>query len=165
MSSASLPQPSLPQPSSQPVDSGSGLLFSGYDLPTALTALKAGRPGEIVTQWNQVWPTIRGDLFKRRFIQVGFFSWLILLALACTSPAFIMRAMGGKTWQRLHRLVYVAAIGAVVHFWWLVKSGVRTPWKVTAVLAIILAVRLIYTAMKRRNKPAPASIRAPLSIQ
>ncbi len=42
--------------------------------------------------------------------------------------------MGGKNWQRLHRLIYVAAIAAIIHFWWLVKPGVRTPWRVTAIL-------------------------------
>lgn len=130
-------------------------LFSGYDLPTALMALKAGHPGELVTQWKAVWPSIWDDLMKRRFIQVGFFAWLILLALACTSPAIIMRAMGGKNWQRLHRLVYVAAIAAVIHFWWLVKAGNSTPWKDTAVLAVLLAARLAYTARKNRSKPTP----------
>ena len=51
------------------------------------------------------------DLKKRRFIQVGLFAWVILLALAVTSPAFVMRRMGGKNWRRLHWLVYVAACG------------------------------------------------------
>jgi sulfoxide reductase heme-binding subunit YedZ len=129
-------------------------LFSGYDLPTALTNLRAGHPGELITQWKQVWPGILDDLLKRRFIQVGLFAWVILLVLALTSPAFIMRAIGGKNWQRLHRLVYVAAIAALVHFWWLVKSGVRTPWKDTAVLTILLLARVAYTALKRLRKPA-----------
>ncbi|HMF62758.1 MAG TPA: hypothetical protein VK608_01630, partial [Edaphobacter sp.] len=71
-----------------------------------------------------------------------------------TSPAFIMRAIGGKNWQRLHRLVYVAAIAAVIHFWWLVKTGVRTPWKVTAVLTLLLLARLAYTTLKRLRTPA-----------
>ena len=130
-------------------------LFSGYDLPAALTALRAGHPGELVTQWKAVWPTIWDDLMKRRFIQVGFFSWLILLALACTSPAVIMRAMGGKNWQRLHRLVYVAAIAGVIHFWWLVKAGNSTPWKDTVVLALLLAARFVYSVWKNRRKPMP----------
>lgn len=129
-------------------------LFSGYDLPTALAGVKSGHPGEFVTQWKAVWPSIWDDLLKRRFIQVGFFAWLILLALALTSPAAIMRAMGGKNWQRLHRLVYIAAVAAVIHFWWLVKTGVRTPWKDTAVLAILLLARLAYTALKKRRKTA-----------
>src|SRR5665213_887372 len=104
-------------------------LFSGYDLTTVLTSVRAGHPGEIVTQWKVIWPAIVDDLLKRRFIQVGLFAWIILFALAATSPSFVMRAMGGKNWQRLHRLIYVAAIAGVIHFWWLVKTGVRTPWK------------------------------------
>jgi sulfoxide reductase heme-binding subunit YedZ len=138
-------------------------LFSGYDLSTVLTSIRAGHPSSIIEQWKVIWPRIYDDLLKRRFIQVGFFAWVILLALAVTSPAFILRAMGGKNWQRLHRLIYVAAIAAVVHFWWLVKTGVRTPWKDTAILIILLLARIAYTAMKRLHKPA--TVRAPLSTQ
>jgi sulfoxide reductase heme-binding subunit YedZ len=126
-------------------------LFSGYDLPTALASLRAGHPGELVTQWKQVWPGILDDLVKRRFIQVGMFAWFILFLLAVTSPAFIMRAMGGKNWRRLHYLIYVAAIAAVIHFWWLVKAGVRTPWKDTAVLIVLLLARFAYTLLKQRR--------------
>ena len=133
-------------------------LFSGYDIPTALAGLKAGHPAELWRQFKLVWPTMWGDILKRRFIQVGFAAWVMLLALAVTSPAVILRAMGGKNWQRLHRLIYFAAAAAVVHFWWLVKTGVRTPWKVTAVLAVLLLARLVYSAMKklkpRRNLAA-----------
>jgi sulfoxide reductase heme-binding subunit YedZ len=129
-------------------------LFSGYDVPTALAGLKAGHPGELFTQLKLVWPTMWDDIRKRRFIQVGFSAWVILLALAVTSPQFMLRAMGGKNWQRLHRLVYVAAIFGVIHFWWLVKTGVRTPWKDTAVLVTLLLARIVYTVLKRRAKPA-----------
>lgn len=131
-------------------------LFSGYDLPGALHAVAAGHPGELLTQWHLVWPTILDDLKKRRFIQVGLLSWLLLLALTLTSPAVVMRAMGGRPWQRLHRLVYVAALAAVIHFWWLVKVGNRTPWRVSAVLFLLLAARLAYTALKRRSAAARA---------
>jgi sulfoxide reductase heme-binding subunit YedZ len=127
-------------------------LFSGYDLPGALHAAAAGHPGELLTQWHLVWPTIWDDLRKRRFIQVGLLSWIILLALTLTSPAFILRAMGGKPWQRLHRLVYVAVAAAVIHFWWLVKVGNRTPWRVTAILGVLLGARLVFTAFKRRPR-------------
>jgi sulfoxide reductase heme-binding subunit YedZ len=130
-------------------------LFSGYDLPAALNGLRTGHPGAIITEWKSVWPGIVDDLRKRRFIQVGFLAWLILLALACTSPSFVMRAMGGKNWQRLHRLVYVAAIAGVIHFWWLVKTGVRTPWKDTAVLTLLLLARVAYTVIKRARRPSP----------
>ncbi len=127
-------------------------LFSGYDIVTALTGLRAGHPGQIIVQWKAIWPAIADDLLKRRFIQVGLFAWVILFALAITSPAFIMRAMGGKNWQRLHRLIYVAAIAGVIHFWWLVKTGVRTPWKDTAVVTVLLLARIVYAALKRRKR-------------
>jgi sulfoxide reductase heme-binding subunit YedZ len=138
-------------------------LFSGYDITTAITGLRAGHPGVLVTQWKLIWPGMVEDVLKRRFIQVGLFAWLILLALACTSPAFIMRAMGGKNWQRLHRLVYVAGVAGVIHFWWLVKKGNNAPWKVTAVLTILLLARVAYSAMKRLKKPTPIPAR-PTSV-
>jgi sulfoxide reductase heme-binding subunit YedZ len=134
-------------------------LFSGYDVSTALAGLRSGHPGAIIEQWKLIWPKVADDLLKRRFIQVGLFAWVILFALACTSPAFIMRAMGGKNWQRLHRLVYIAAIAAVIHFWWLVKTGVLTPWKDTAVLTILLLARVAYTIIKRSQNPAPTPVR------
>jgi len=134
-------------------------LFSGYDITTAITGLRAGHPSVLVTQWKLIWPGMVEDVLKRRFIQVGLFAWLLLLALACTSPAFIMRAMGGKNWQRLHRLVYVAGIAGVIHFWWLVKKGNNAPWKVTVVLTILLLARVAYTAMKRLKKPTPIPAR------
>jgi sulfoxide reductase heme-binding subunit YedZ len=73
-------------------------LFSGYDLPTVWAGLRAGHLGAISDQWKAVWPTILDDLKKRQFIQVGLFAWVLLLALAVTLPAFVMRWMGGKAW-------------------------------------------------------------------
>ena len=136
-------------------------LFSGFDIPTAITGLQAGRGSVVWEQLKLVWPTMWGDILKRRFIQVGFAGWVILLALAITSPTAVLRAMGGKNWQRLHRLIYLAGIAAIVHYWWLVKTGVTTPWKVTAVLFVLLLARFMYWAMKKlqvkRNLPAVKS--------
>jgi sulfoxide reductase heme-binding subunit YedZ len=134
-------------------------LFSGYDITTALTGLRSGHPGELVTQWKLIWPRMVDDILKRRFIQVGLFAWLLLLALACTSPAFILRAMGGKNWQRLHRLVYLAAVAGIVHFSWLVKKGNNAPWKDTLALTILFLARVAYTAIKRLKKPTPIPAR------
>ena len=132
-------------------------LFSGYDVQTALAGLRAGHLAEPWRQLKVVWPSMLDDLKKRRFIQVGLAAWVILLALAVTSPQRMLRWMGGKNWQRLHRLIYLAAIAAVIHFWWLVKAGVRTPWKDTAVLAILLGTRLVFAAQKRlRTRPGRA---------
>lgn len=125
-------------------------LFSGYDIQTALHGARTGHVGELWTQWRVVWPTVLQDLQKRRFIQVGLLSWIILLALAVTSPVGVLRAMGGKNWQRLHRLVYVAAAAACVHYWWLVKTGVRTPLPDTLILTGLLLARVAWVVWKKR---------------
>jgi sulfoxide reductase heme-binding subunit YedZ len=126
-------------------------LFSGYDLPGTLDAIRHGHPGMIVDQGKAVWPTMRDDALKRRFIQVGLFSWVCLLLLAVTSPKRVLMAMGGKNWQRLHRLVYAAAIGGVIHYMWLVKTGVRAPWKDAAVLTVLLLARVVWLIWKRAS--------------
>ena len=128
-------------------------LYSGYDIPTAYNGLRHHHPGELWTQWKLIWPTIWEDLRKRRFIQVGLLAYVILLALAVTSPMFMLRAMGGKNWQRLHRLVYVAGIAAIVHYWWLVKVGNREWVPDAAVLAVLLLARVIWVLLKQKRKP------------
>lgn len=132
-------------------------LFSGYDIQTAWAGLRHGQVAVLWKQWLMVWPGVLEDLQKRRFIQVGLAAWVLLLALAVTSPNVIMRKLGGKNWQRLHRLVYVAAIGACIHYWWLVKVGVRTPLKDTVVLTILLLARMIWVILKQRPKPIVAA--------
>jgi len=135
------------------------LLFSGYDIPAAVAGLRAGH---LLDPWRQlklIFPTMLDDLRKRRFIQVGLAAWVILLALAVTSPQRVLRAMGGKNWQRLHRLIYVAGIAACIHYWWLVKAGVRTPWKDTAVLVLLLLARAVYSVVKRiRSRPEQVAV-------
>jgi sulfoxide reductase heme-binding subunit YedZ len=136
-------------------------LFSGYDVPTVWAGLKAGHPGVIWEQWKLVWPTVLDDLKKRRFIQVGLFGWLLLFLLAITSPAFVMRWMGGKAWRRLHYSVYVAATAGCVHYWWLVKKGVKEPLPFTLVLVALLLARVVWSikgkvAANARNKPVLA---------
>jgi len=69
--------------------------------------------------------------------------------LAVTSPTAVLRAMGGKNWQRLHRLIYLAIFLAVVHFWWSVKVGVLKPGPVTIVMWVLLLARVVYWAMKK----------------
>jgi hypothetical protein len=62
------------------------------------------------------------DVLKRPFITVGFIAFVLLIPLAVTSTNGMMRRLGGKAWQRLHRLIYVIAPLAVLHFWWM-KAG------------------------------------------
>ena len=128
-------------------------LFSGYDVPTALAGVRARHFAEPWRQLKVIWPTMVSDVKKRTFIQLGLASWFILLALAVSSPQRVLRAMGGKNWQRLHRLIYAAIFLAVGHYWWLVKAGVRTPWKDTVVMFTLFAVRVAFAVQKRLREP------------
>ena len=80
------------------------------------------------------------DLTLRRFIIAGMFALLILAVLAITSTAGWIRRLG-KNWQRLHRLVYLAAAAAVLHYYWLVKIDTRLPLSFAVFLGILLLAR------------------------
>ncbi len=97
------------------------------------------------------------DIAKRKFITIGVAAWLMLLPLALTSSTWALRKMGGRNWNRLHRLVYVAAVCGVIHYWWQVKPGVLTPLRLTVLLAILLAARVVFAWTQRRKmRPAAA---------
>jgi sulfoxide reductase heme-binding subunit YedZ len=91
------------------------------------------------------------DIAKRRFITMGVAAWLLLLPLAATSTTWAIRKLGGKRWDRLHKLVYVAAVCGVIHYWWQVKPGVLTPLTITVILGVLLAARPVLTWMQRRR--------------
>jgi sulfoxide reductase heme-binding subunit YedZ len=83
------------------------------------------------------------DVYKRPFITVGFTAFLLLIPLAVTSTRKMIQRLGGRRWNRLHRLVYVSATAGVVHFLWLVKKDIRRPAMYAAVLALLLAYRIV----------------------
>jgi sulfoxide reductase heme-binding subunit YedZ len=97
------------------------------------------------------------DIYKRRFITAGMTAWSLMLPLALTSTAGWIRRMGGKRWQKLHRLIYFSASAGVVHFIWLVKADLRRPLTFGAILAALLAYRtiawLIARAKSRTQTP------------
>ena len=101
---------------------------------------------------NLDWPTLVDDLSKRRYIVAGFSAWLLLLPLALTSTKWSIRKLG-KRWQVLHRLVYVAVVLGIVHYWWIVKTGVLDPLKITIVLAIVLLARPAWLWIDARRRP------------
>jgi sulfoxide reductase heme-binding subunit YedZ len=94
------------------------------------------------------------DVIKRRFITVGFTAFVLLIPLAITSTAGWIRRLGGKRWQQLHRAIYAAAVLGVIHYYWLVKSDVRKPLMYGAVVAILLAWRLVGWFSKQRGTAA-----------
>ena len=65
--------------------------------------------------------------------------------------------MGGKNWNRLHMLVYVAAITAMIHYWWKVKTGVLSPAPFTAVILLLLAIRPVLAWNRKRKAQAAAA--------
>ncbi|MBV8114458.1 MAG: sulfoxide reductase heme-binding subunit YedZ [Silvibacterium sp.] len=97
------------------------------------------------------------DITKRRFITAGLTAWALMLPLALTSTTWSIRKLGGKNWNRLHRLAYVSAIAGVVHYWWGVKPGVLSPTAITVVLAGLLAARPLLTWWSERKRTAVAS--------
>src|SRR5919199_6948774 len=85
------------------------------------------------------------DTLQRPFIFVGMASWLLLVPLAVTSTNAMIKRLGGRRWQKLHRLVYVIAIGGVLHYYMLVKADTRIPLAFAFVLALLLGYRLMKT--------------------
>jgi sulfoxide reductase heme-binding subunit YedZ len=92
------------------------------------------------------------DIVKRPFITVGFLSFVLLVPLALTSTSGMIRRLGGRRWQWLHRLIYVAALGGVVHYLWLVKADLQEPLIYTAVLALLLGYRIAVAAGRLRPR-------------
>jgi sulfoxide reductase heme-binding subunit YedZ len=117
--------------------------FAGLDFPNGILA----------------WTTVRNlvksvgeDVYKRPFITVGFTAFVSMLPLAVTSTAGMIRRLGGRRWNLLHRLVYFTAAAGVIHYWWLVKADVRRPITYGVIVASLLLFRL-YWARIRRAKP------------
>ncbi len=100
---------------------------------------------------------IWADIVKRPYITIGMATFVILVPLALTSNNAAIRRMGGQAWARLHRLVYVAAIGAVLHFVLVVKSWPPEPLVYAGIVAALLGYRIVRSMVKKpspRQRPA-----------
>jgi sulfoxide reductase heme-binding subunit YedZ len=99
-------------------------------------------------EWEEILP----DIPKRPFILVGFTSLMLMVPLALTSWNRMVKRLGGKRWKRLHRLVYLVAIGGVLHYLWLVKADITRPMTYGALLAVLLGYRIwLYFAARSAN--------------
>lgn len=103
------------------------------------------------------------DVMKRPFITVGFTAFVLLTPLAVTSTSGMVRRLGGKRWQWLHRLIYVIAPLGILHFWWMKagKNDFAQPILFGSIVALLLLLRVYWNVIqprmqKRRTKPAPA---------
>lgn len=106
--------------------------------------------------WAEMWK----DVEKRRFITVGFLGFVLMIPLALTSTAGSIRRLGGKRWQRLHRLIYVSAVAGVIHYYWLVKSDKHKPLEYALLVGILLTWRL-GTWLIGRFRPATTAVTRP----
>ena len=123
--------------------------FAGLDFPDGMLALSTVRNlGKSVGQ----------DIYKRPFITIGFATWLSMLPLAVTSTTGWIRRLGGKRWNRLHRLVYLTGVLGPLHYWWLVKADVSRPLTYALVVAALLGSRLV---LNRARRQAPVRARVP----
>jgi methionine sulfoxide reductase heme-binding subunit len=101
------------------------------------------------------------DIVKRRYITVGMAAFLMLIPLAITSTKGWIRRLG-KRWQRLHRLVYFAAIAGVIHYYWLVKSDIRLPVLYALFVALVLGWRVRFWV--RRSAASPPMRKSPEAV-
>jgi len=92
------------------------------------------------------------DVAKRPFILVGFTAFVLLIPLAATSTNGMIKRLGGKRWQWLHKLIYVIAPLAVLHFWWMksAKNNLAQPALFAAIVFVLLGLRFYWSRVKTR---------------
>jgi sulfoxide reductase heme-binding subunit YedZ len=105
---------------------------------------------------------IWADIVKRPYITVGMFAFVVLVPLAVTSNNAMIRRLGGAAWQRLHRLVYVAAAAAAIHFVMVVKAWPPEPLIYAGIVAILLLFRLWQYVRKKLHPKVRAPVRQPV---
>ncbi len=98
------------------------------------------------------WQAIAKDIVKRPFITVGMAAFILLVPLAVTSSNAMIRRLGGRRWQQLHRSIYTVAIFAVLHYWWLVKLDVTLPAIYAALLFLLLLARAFWREQERQRQ-------------
>ena len=103
------------------------------------------------------WSSIYQDIIRHKRIIIGLASYLILLVLALTSFKYIIKKMGAKKWSRLHKLSYLAAITAVLHYLWLVKADKFKPLLYGTILLTLLGYRVVYHWFTTRSSKPPSN--------
>ena len=106
--------------------------------------------------WFFDWRAMAEEVVKRKFIFVGMATFLTLVPLALTSTKGWIRRLGGRRWNRLHRLVYVAAIGGTVHYLWAVKKDTLFPLVYFALFTLLLGYRAFFVLRDRRARARAA---------
>lgn len=97
------------------------------------------------------WAAIGHDIVKHKFIAAGMLAFGLLVPLAGTSSAAMIRRLGGRRWRLLHRLVYIAGPLAAIHYVWMVKADIRQPMVYLVVMLGCLGFRLIAMSLFSRK--------------
>jgi sulfoxide reductase heme-binding subunit YedZ len=105
------------------------------------------------------------DVVKRPYITMGFTAFVLMIPLAFTSTQGWIRRLGGHRWNLLHRLVYVSAMLAVIHYWWKVKLDTTFPRYYAVLVGALLAVRVWKSIEKRRAMVRARSSASPLPVE
>lgn len=108
------------------------------------------------------WTAIAKDILKRPFITAGMAAFLLLIPLAATSTNAMVRRLGGRRWQALHRSIYPIGIIAVLHYWWLVKADTTQPAIYALILAALLGARVWWRNQERQQQLAGKYLHKPL---
>lgn len=106
------------------------------------------------------WDVIVKDIIKRPYITIGMAAFLMLLPLAVTSTNAMIRRLGPKRWNRLHRLIYVAAVFGALHYLLLVKSWPARPIVYGAIIVVLVAYRFL----PKRKPPQRAATPRPATV-
>jgi sulfoxide reductase heme-binding subunit YedZ len=120
--------------------------FASLDFPDGFVAWST-----VVNLMASIWE----DVVKRPYITVGFIAFVSMIPLALTSTAGWIRRLGGRNWQRLHRLVYLTGIAAVTHYWWKVKADTLHPFIYAGLVALLLGYRLALSFRRSRWQRQP----------
>ena len=102
--------------------------------------------------WFFDWRLMGEEIIKHKYILVGMATFLTLVPLALTSTNGWVRRLGGKRWAKLHRLVYVAALGGTVHYLWAVKKDTFFPLVYLATFTLLLGYRAFHALRDRRAR-------------
>ena len=113
------------------------------------------------------WSTLRNlvysiweDIAKRPYITVGFIAFVSMIPLALTSTTGWIRRLGGRNWNRLHRLVYLTGIAGVTHYWWKVKADTLHPAIYAVLVGLLLGFRLVLSLKRSRWQRQTVQARA-----
>ena len=120
--------------------------FASLDFPDGFVAWSTA-----VSLMASIWE----DVAKRPYITVGFIGLVSMVPLALTSTTGWIRRLGGRNWQRLHRLVYLTGIAGVTHYWWKVKADTLHPIIYAGIVALLLGYRLALSFKRSRWQRQP----------